>query len=65
MNMSIKFRNIDKCKYTKEEIKLHIIEKLIENRFKDYTNDQLSSFMYRCDGKFKEIYNWSIEHIFE
>ncbi len=66
--MSICFRNIDKCKYSKEEIKLRIIENFIENRFKNYSNKELKDSMYGTNNvypRFNEIYNWICEYVFE
>lgn len=50
--MCIRFRDIDKCKPTKEEIKLHIIENLIEKRFCNYDNSELRDAM--VNGTFKK-----------
>lgn len=69
MNMSIRFRDIDKCKPTKEEMKLHIIENLIEKRFNNYNNTELKDSMYGNGSsaypRFNEIYNWICKHVFE
>lgn len=60
--MSIRFKDTNGGTPTKEEIKLHIIENLIENRFKNYNNRELSDSM--VDGHFKNIYNEIIDRVF-
>ena len=53
--MSIRFKNTNGGTPTKEEIKLHIIENLIEKRFCNYDNSELRDAM--VNGTFKKIYN--------
>ena len=57
--MSIRFKNTNGGTPTKEEIKLHIIENLIEKRFCNY---ELRDAM--VDGTFKKIYNEIIDRVF-
>lgn len=56
--MSIRFKNTNGGTPTKEEIKLHIIE----NRFKNYTNHNLSDSM--INGDFNKIYKGIIDRVF-
>lgn len=56
--MSIRFKNTNGRTPTKEEIKLHIIEK----RFCNYDNSELRDAM--VDGTFKKIYNEIIDRVF-
>lgn len=60
--MSIRFKNKNGGTPTKEEIKLHIIENLIEKRFGNYNNSELRDAM--VDGTFKKIYNEIIDRVF-
>lgn len=60
--MSIRFKNTNGGTPTKEEIKLHIIENLIEKRFCNYDNSELSDAM--VDGSFKKIYDEIINRVF-
>ena len=60
--MSIRFKDTNGRTPTKEEIKLHIIENLIENRFKSYTNHELSDSM--INGDFNKIYKGIIDRVF-
>lgn len=60
--MSIRFKNTNVGIPTKEEIKLHIIENLIEKRFCNYDNSELKDTM--VDGTFKKIYNEIIDRVF-
>lgn len=60
--MSIRFKNTNVGTPTKEEIKLHIIENLIEKRFCNYDNSDLKDTM--VDGTFKKIYNEIIDRVF-
>lgn len=56
--MSIRFKNTNGRTPTKEEIKLHIIEK----RFCNYDNSELRDAM--VNGTFKKIYNEIIDRVF-
>ena len=56
--MSIRFKDTNGRTPTKEEIKLHIIEK----RFCNYSNSELRDAM--VDGTFKKIYNEIIDRVF-
>lgn len=60
--MSIRFKNTNGRTPTKEEIKLHIIENLIEKRFGNYDNSELRDAM--VNGTFKKIYNEIIDRVF-
>lgn len=60
--MSIRFKDTNGGTPTKEEIKLHIIENLIEKRFGNYDNSELRGAM--VDGTFKKIYNEIIDRVF-
>lgn len=60
--MSIRFKDKNEGTPTKEEMKLHIIENLIENRFKNYTNHDLSDSM--SYGDFNKIYKGIIDRVF-
>lgn len=60
--MSIRFKNTNGGTPTTEEIKLHIIENLIEKRFCNYDNSELRDTM--VDGTFKKIYNEIIDRVF-
>ena len=60
--MSIRFKDTNGRTPTKEEIKLHIIENLIEKRFCNYDNSELSDAM--VDGSFKKIYDEIINRVF-
>ena len=60
--MSIRFKNTNVGTPTKEEIKLHIIENIIEKRFCNYDNSELKDTM--VDGTFKKIYNEIIDRVF-
>lgn len=60
--MSIRFKDTNDGTPTKEEMKLHIIENLIENRFKNYTNHDLSDSM--SNGDFNKIYKGIIDRVF-
>ena len=60
--MSIRFKNKNEGTPTKEEMKLHIIENLIENRFNNYTNHDLSDSM--SYGDFNKIYKEIIDRVF-
>ena len=60
--MSIRFKDTNGGTPTKEEIKLHIIETLIEKRYCNYSNSELSDAM--VDGTFKKIYNEIIDRVF-
>lgn len=60
--MSIRFKDTNGRTPTKEEIKLHIIENLIEKRFCNYDNSELKDTM--VDGTFKKIYNEIIDRVF-
>ena len=60
--MSILFKDTNGRTPTKEEIKLHIIENLIEKRFCNYDNSELKDTM--VDGSFKKIYNEIIDKVF-
>lgn len=60
--MSIRFKDKNEGTSTKEEMKLHIIENLIENRFKNYTNHDLSDSM--INGDFNKIYKGIIDRVF-
>ena len=51
--MSIRFKDTNGGTPTKEEMKLHIIENLIEKRYCNYSNSELSNAM--VDGSFKNI----------
>ena len=56
--MSIRFKDKNEGTSTKEEMKLHIIE----NRFKNYTNHDLSDSM--INGDFNKIYKGIIARVF-
>lgn len=60
--MSIRFKDTNGRTPTKEEIKLHIIENLIEKRFCNYNNSELINSM--VNGIFKKIYNEIIDRVF-
>ena len=60
--MSIRFKDTNGGTPTKEEIKLHIIENLIEKRFCNYDNSELKDTI--VDGTFKKIYNEIIDRVF-
>ena len=60
--MSILFKDTNGRTPTKEEIKLHIIENLIEKRFCNYNNSELTNSM--VNGIFKKIYNEIIDRVF-
>ena len=60
--MSIRFKDTNGRTPTKEEIKLHIIENLIEKRFYNYNNSELRDSM--VNGIFKKIYNEIIDRVF-
>ena len=60
--MSILFKDTNGRTPTKEEIKLHIIENLIEKRFCNYDNSDLRDAM--VNGTFKKIYNEIIDRVF-
>lgn len=60
--MSIRFKDTNGRTPTKEEIKLHIIENLIEKRFCNYNNLELRDSM--VNGIFKKIYNEIIDRVF-
>ena len=60
--MSIRFKDTNDGTPTKEEIKLHIIENLIEKRFCNYSNSELRDAM--VDGSFKKIYDEIINRVF-
>ena len=60
--MSIRFKDTNGGTPTVEEIKLHIIENLIEKRFCNYDNSELKDTM--VDGTFKKIYNEIIDRVF-
>lgn len=60
--MSIIFKDKNEGTPTKEEMKLHIIENLIEKRFCNYDNSELRDAM--VDGTFKKIYNEIIDRVF-
>ena len=60
--MSIRFKDKNEGTLTKEEMKLHIIENLIENRFNNYTNHDLSDSM--INGDFNKIYKGIIDRVF-
>ena len=60
--MSIRFKDTNGRTPTKEEIKLHIIENLIEKRYCNYSNSELSDAM--VDGSFKKIYDEIINRVF-
>ena len=60
--MSIRFKDTNDGTPTKEEMKLHIIENLIEKRFCNYDNSELKDTM--VDGTFKKIYNEIIDRVF-
>lgn len=68
MNMAINFKiKEDNSKPTKEEMKLHIIENLMETRFKSYNNTELTNSMYKRNGdygRFSEIYDWICDKVF-
>lgn len=59
--MSIRFKDKNEGTPTKEEMKLHIIENLIENRFNNYTNHDLSDSM--INGDFNKIYKGIIDRV--
>lgn len=56
--MSIRFKDTNDGTPTKEEMKLHIIE----NRFKNYTNHDLSDSI--INGDFNKIYKGIIDRVF-
>lgn len=60
--MSIRFKDKNEGTPTKEEMKLHIIENLIENRFNNYTNHDLRDSM--INGDFNKIYKGIIDRVF-
>lgn len=60
--MSIRLKDKNGGTLTKEEMKIHIIENLIEKRFNNYTNRELSDSM--ADGYFKQIYDEIIDRVF-
>ena len=60
--MSIRFKDTNGRTPTKEEMKLHIIENLIEKRFCNYDNSDLRDAM--VNGTFKKIYNEIIDRVF-
>lgn len=60
--MSIRLKDKNGGTPTKEEIKIHIIENLIEKRFSNYTNHELSDSM--TNGYFKQIYDEIIDRVF-
>ena len=60
--MSIRFKDTNDGTPTKEEMKLHIIENLIEKRYCNYNNSELSNAM--VDGSFKKIYDEIINRVF-
>lgn len=60
--MSIRFKDKNEGTPTKEEMKLHIIENLIENRFNNYTNPDLRDSM--INGDFNKIYKGIIDRVF-
>lgn len=60
--MSIRFKDTNGRTPTKEEIKLHVIENLIEKRYCNYNNSELSDAM--VDGSFKKIYDEIINRVF-
>ena len=60
--MSIRFKDTNGGTPTKEEMKLHIIENLIEKRYCNYSNSELSDVM--VDGSFKKIYDEIINRVF-
>ena len=60
--MSIRFKDKNEGTPTKEEMKLHIIENLIENRYCNYSNSELKDTM--VDGTFKKIYDEIINRVF-
>lgn len=60
--MPIRFKDTNGGTPTREEIKLHIIENLIEKRFCNYDNSELSDAM--VDGSFKKIYDEIINRVF-
>lgn len=60
--MSIRLKDKNRGTPTKEEMKIHIIENLIEKRFNNYTNHELSDSM--TDGYFKQIYDEIIDRVF-
>lgn len=60
--MSIRFKDKNEGTPTKEEMKLHIIENLIEKRYCNYSNGELSDAM--VDGSFNKIYDEIINRVF-
>lgn len=60
--MSIRFKDKNEGTPTNEEMKIHIIENLIENRFNNYTNQGLSDSM--INGDFNKIYKEIIDRVF-
>ena len=60
--MSIRFKDTNGRTPTKEEMKLHIIENLIEKRYCNYDNSELRDAM--VDGSFKKIYDEIINRVF-
>ena len=60
--MSIRFKDKNEGTPTKEEMKLHIFENLIEKRFCNYNNSELINSM--VNGIFKKIYNEIIDRVF-
>lgn len=59
--MCINFRNNNK---SKEELKIHIIENLLDKKFKEYGTSDLKDSMLN-DGNFNKIYNWICKHVFD
>lgn len=62
--MSIKFRDNNEGKLTKEELRLHLIEDLLSKRFTDYNNTELQNSIYNDNGCFNKIYHKFNEWIF-
>lgn len=63
--MSIRFRNIeDEHKPSREELKIHIIEHLIDKKFSNYNNTELKNSMFEQDGRFNQIYEWICDKVF-
>lgn len=60
--MCINFRNNNK---SKEELKIHIIENLLDKKFKEYGTSELKDSMLNYDGNFNKIYNWICKHVFD
>lgn len=61
--MCIRFKDRNDGTPTKEELKLHIIETLIEKRYNRYNNTDLGNAM--ANGTFKKIYNEIIKRVFD